>query len=159
MTKYNLNATFNYADGEEHDGPDLRSMTMEHMLRLIVKSLREGEAQGLTSVLLTITVDQLQWEMLHPKMTLRHLGYIPGWLSPSDPKSAREQLSEGYKFGGWQPFKGFTLNDDNSLSYPGDPPIKPLAKAQLRDETIVFYDHSWVAVIQKDRSFEVCRMD
>lgn len=56
-------------------------------------------------------------------------------------------------------FKGFTLADDNSLVYPGDPPVQPLAQAKLRHELVVFYPHSWVAVIQPDRSFEVCRMD
>lgn len=101
----------------------------------------------------------LDWLMLHPRMNYSMLGYIPGWLSEENPKSAREQLSDGYVFGGWQPFKGFTLNPSNSLSFPGDPTIQPLAQAKLRDELIVFYPHSWVAVIQPDRSFEVCRMD
>ena len=99
------------------------------------------------------------WEFLHPQMTIEHLGFIPAWLNPTNPKSAREQLNNGYKFGGWQPFQGFSLNKDNSLSYPGDPDIKPLAQAKLRDELVVFYPHSWVGVIQADRTFEVCRMD
>lgn len=101
----------------------------------------------------------LQWEFLHPKMTMEHLGYIPYWLYDENPKSAREQLDAGYQFGGWQPMQGFKLTDDNCLTYPKDPPLRPLAQAQLRDELIVFYDHAWVAVIQADRSFEVCRMD
>lgn len=101
----------------------------------------------------------IKFELLHPRMTQAHLGFIPQWLSVDNPKSAREQLNDGYAFGGWDPFKGFTLNDDNSLSYPGDPPQKPLAQAKLRDELVVFYPSSWVAVIQPDRSFEVCRMD
>lgn len=101
----------------------------------------------------------IEWEFLHPKMTLEHLGYIPDWLSEANPKSAREQLNDGYAFGGWRPFRGFKLRHDNALLYPGDPPTIPLAQAKLRDELIVFYSHSWVAVIQPDRSFEVCRMD
>lgn len=99
------------------------------------------------------------WEMLHPRMTVEHLGHIIYWLDDFNPKSATEQLNDGYQFGGWQPFKGFKLREDNALLYPGDPPTIPLAQAQLRDELVVFYDHSWVAVIQPDRSFEVCRMD
>lgn len=102
---------------------------------------------------------RLEWKMLHPRMTMEHLGFIPYWLDDSNPKRAAEQLNDGYQFGGWEPFKGFTLRDDNALTYPGDPPQMPLAEARLRDELIVFYPHSWVAVIQKDRSFEVCRMD
>jgi hypothetical protein len=104
--------------------------------------------------------DILEWKMLHPKMTMAHLGYIPFWLHENDPRTAREQLNAGYQFGGWSPFHGWTeLKEDNTLVYPNDPPLKPLAEARLRDELIVFYDHAWVAVIQADRSFEVCRMD
>jgi len=104
--------------------------------------------------------DMLEWKMLHPKMTMEHLGFIPFWLHENDPRDAREQLNAGYVFGGWSPFQGWTkLGDDNTLYYPGDPPLKPLAMTELRGELIVFYDHAWVAVIQPDRSFEVCRMD
>jgi hypothetical protein len=102
---------------------------------------------------------QVPWRMLHPRMTMEHLGFIPGWLHEDDPRDARAQLDAGYIFGGWDPFPGFTLAEDNSLHYPGDPPTVPLAAALLRDELIVFYEHAWVAVIQPDRSFEVCRMD
>lgn len=102
----------------------------------------------------------IEWEFLHPTMTFAQLGFIPFWLHESNHKSAREQLNAGYVFGGgWKPFKGFRLTEDNHLYYPGDPPISPLAQARLREELILFYPHSWVAVIQPDRSFEVCRMD
>lgn len=102
----------------------------------------------------------LEWEFLHPKAAPEMLGYIPGWLNVKNPKSAREQLNDGYAFGGWKPFKGFRLNPNTlELNYPGDPPTIPLAKTKLRDELIVFYQHSWVGVIQPDMSFEVCRMD
>jgi hypothetical protein len=101
-----------------------------------------------------------QWRMLHPRMTEEHLGLLPAMLDTLDPASAREQLHRGYSHGGgWRPFKGCKLNDDNSLSYPGDPDTMPMAQAQLGDELIVFYQHAWVAVIQPDRSYEVCRMD
>jgi hypothetical protein len=30
---------------------------------------------------------------------------------------------------------------------------------ELRDELILIYEHSWVAIIQPDRTFETCRMD
>lgn len=100
------------------------------------------------------------WEFLHPDMTPDHLGNILFFLHVESELSAREQFDLAYGFaGGWQPFKGFTLHADNSLSYPGDPPLYPLAQARLRDELIVFYPHSWVAIIQLDRSYEVCRMD
>lgn len=100
----------------------------------------------------------VKWEMLHPRMTEDHLGLIPDMLHEADPRLAREQFNENY-IAGWYPSKGFRLLDDNSLAYSDDPTLRPLAQAKLRDELICFYQHSWVAIIQPDRSFEVCRMD
>ena len=102
----------------------------------------------------------MYWEMKHPKATMEHLGYIPDFLSESDPRSAREQLDSGYRHaGGWQPFQGFKMSSAGELLYPGDPPTRLIAETKLRGETIRLYEHSWVAVIQSDGSFEVCRMD
>lgn len=100
-----------------------------------------------------------KWEMLHPRMTMEHLGYIPGWLRPNDTRSAKEQLDAGYRFGGFRPFYGFKMLEDGTLAYPGDPDNPPLAKCQLRDETIYFYQSAWVAIRQKDGSYEVARID
>jgi len=94
----------------------------------------------------------------HPRATLEHWGYIPGWLSEKDPRPAREQLDTGY-ISGWHPFEGFSMNSQEALCYPGDPPQHPLAEIRLRDERIILYPSSWVAIVQKDGSFEVCRMD
>jgi hypothetical protein len=100
------------------------------------------------------------WELLHPEMTIGHLGFLLDWLDTDDPRSASDQIDAHYQHGGgWFPFKGHRLADDNSLQYPEDPPLQPLAQAQLRDELVVLYQHSWVAIIQKDRSFEVARID
>lgn len=106
------------------------------------------------------------WEMLSPDMTMEHLGIIPYWLTANDHHPAKEQLDDNYQHGGgWRHINGFALSDDNSLQYgpdddeDRDPPLVPRAVCQLREETIVFYDYSWVAIIQPDRSFEVCRMD
>ena len=103
----------------------------------------------------------LDWQLHHPRMTIAHLGYIPAFVLKNDPRPAKEQFNERYVYGGWRPFGAgeWTLGEDNSLSYPGDPHMRPLASAKLRDETIVFYESAWVAIIQPDRSFEVCRMD
>jgi len=53
---------------------------------------------------------------------------------------------------------GFTMTED-ALHYPGDPPFVLLAETRLRDEVIRVFNYAWVAVIQKDGSFEVCHMD
>lgn len=102
----------------------------------------------------------IDFTLVHPRATQDMLGYLPRFLDARDPESAVTQLNANYQHGGgWRPFQGFTLNADDSIKYPGDPAIPPLAKAQLREETIIIYPHAWVAVIQPDRSFEICRMD
>lgn len=100
------------------------------------------------------------WELLHPAMTVDVLGYIPDWLDDRNPSPAKAQLHANYLHGGgWHPFNGFTLTNNNILLASGDPPLHPLAQCYLRNELIVVYAHSWVAIIQPDHSFEVCRMD
>jgi len=89
------------------------------------------------------------------------LGYIPTFVFESDPRPAWEQFNERYVFGGWNPMLpgGWQMDQDNNLLYPGDPPLIPLASTMLRDEQIVVYAHSFVAIIQRDGSFSVARMD
>jgi hypothetical protein len=88
------------------------------------------------------------------------LGFLPMFLSDDDPRPAREQFDTNYQHGGgWRPMQKFTLQGDNSLQYPGDPPLRPYAQVILRDELILVYPHSWVVIKQQDGSFEVARMD
>ena len=105
----------------------------------------------------------VRWNFLHPSMTLDHLGFIAIMLDDADERPAREQFNEAYlRTGGcpWKPFKGFRMNPiTKAITYPGDPPLKPVACTQLRKERIYFYDHDWVAIVQEDGSFEMCRMD
>lgn len=104
---------------------------------------------------------QVQWKMLHPRMTIDHLGLIPEWLDDNNPQSAKEQIDQNYQHGGgWRSFKGFKMNEaTKALSYPGDPPMKPLAQAELRGELVLFYEHAWVAIVQTDGTFDVARID
>ena len=101
------------------------------------------------------------WELIHPKMTPEHLGLIPLFLSEDDPRSAREQIHVRYAHGGgWHPYHGFKFNPKTyTLKHPGDPTLRPLARAQLRTETILFYDYAWVGIMQKDGSFDIARID
>lgn len=102
----------------------------------------------------------MTWVMLHPDLTPEHLGLLPGMLDADDPRPAKEQFDASYAHGGgWRPQLGFKLNNDGALKYPGDPPFGLLAFTKLRDELIGFYDCSYVAIIQPDGTFEVCRMD
>jgi hypothetical protein len=101
------------------------------------------------------------WVLLYPGMTAENLGYLPSFIDPADPRPAREQINERYAHGGgWYPVQGYKLlTDNNSLHYPGDPPLHPVAFTSLRDEVIILYPHSWVAIVQPDKSYEVSRVD
>lgn len=100
-------------------------------------------------------------KFLHPNATWDHVGLIPSFLIVSDPRPAHEQFDERYAFGGgWSPMRGFTRDPrTNALKYPGDPPLLPIARIQFRDELILIYDCSIVAIIQKDGTFAAARMD
>ena len=89
------------------------------------------------------------------------LGFLPSLLSEDDPRGVKEQLDDKYRHGGgWRPMDGWTLEPKTfALKYPNDPPMRPLASAQLRHEQIFFYQYSFLCVVQPDGSFEVARVD
>jgi hypothetical protein len=101
----------------------------------------------------------MEWEMMHPLVRDEHLGYIPSFLKLEDERPAKEQFQERY-WPGWHPFTGFKMDPKTyELRYPGDPAYKPLASTMLRDEKVLVYNHAWVAIVQKDGSYEIARMD
>ena len=98
----------------------------------------------------------------HPRATLELMGYIPNFLDDNDPRPACEQINEKYSYGGgWSPLvpKRWTMLSGERLKYPEDPPLSPMCELRMRDERIVLYPSSVVAIIQPDGSFEVCRLD
>jgi hypothetical protein len=98
--------------------------------------------------------------LLHPRCTPDHVGFIPSFIDCDDPRPAKEQFAERYVYGGWHNQAGFKPgNAAYSLAYPGDPPLLPIAAMALRDELIMIYDCGYVAIWQKDGTFEACRMD
>jgi hypothetical protein len=102
----------------------------------------------------------IQFTPLDPRVTPEHLGLIPMFLSESNPLTAREQFHNNYGHGGgWQPMSGFTLNPDLTLQYDTDPPLSPFAAAIFKDELILIYPYAWVAIVQRNGSLEVSRMD
>jgi len=102
----------------------------------------------------------MHWIQKHPKATIEMLGFIPEFLDENDPRPAKEQLDSNYGHGGgWRSQPGFTMLPNGDLKYPGDPPFAMLAETQLRDEVIRVYNYAWVAIVQPDGTFEVCRMD
>jgi hypothetical protein len=100
------------------------------------------------------------WVQKHPRATPDMLGYITDFLSDDDPRTAREQIDANYRHGGgFRPFTGMTMLPNGNMQYPGDPDYLLLFETKLRDEIIRFYMHEWLAIIQPDGSFVVCRMD
>ncbi len=98
-------------------------------------------------------------ELVHPLATVDMLGFLPTWLDPADPRGAVDQFDEHYKrYGGWHDVPGWELRADR-LSYPGDPDRPLIAKMRLRDETVMFFQGAWTAVVQPDGSYRVARLD
>jgi hypothetical protein len=86
-------------------------------------------------------------------------GIIPSFLDEDDPRSARDQIAAAY-VGGWNKFEGFTINPETlAIKYPGDPEHKPRSALVFRDELLLIYESAWVVILQKDRSWEVARLD
>lgn len=103
------------------------------------------------------------WKLLHPKMTDEHLGFLPMILRADDPRPAREQIEERYAHGGgYHPYPdGAWTFSGNSMKFPGDPPLLPLASLALplSHEELFVYDHALVRIQQADGSSRVTRMD
>jgi hypothetical protein len=104
----------------------------------------------------------LTWTKKHARFTPEMLGFIPSFLSETDPRPAREQLNTAsiYKRRvGWRPFEGFLMLTNGNLKYPGEKPTRLLAEAKLRDETVRFYEFALIAIVQPSGEFEVSRVD
>lgn len=95
------------------------------------------------------------------QLNFNRWGMVTAMLDPNDPRSTIQQLDEGYRHGGgWHHFDGFELDMDNyNLTYPGDPPYRPIEATQLRDDLIILYPHAWFLVLHPDKTWQVCRMD
>lgn len=102
----------------------------------------------------------MKWEFLHLKAH-QLVGYIPDFVDDRNPASAAEQFNHNYNHGGgWRPFQGFTFNPERlTIKYPGDPALKAIARAKLREETILVFEDAWVLILQPDGTFEISRMD
>lgn len=94
------------------------------------------------------------------------VGHLPEFLNEDDNSPACKQLDRNY-VGGWHNFNDLNRRHGRfqlhvptmKLTYPGDPPMLPLAHAKFRNEDIYVYLHAWVLILQKDQSFEISRMD
>lgn len=103
------------------------------------------------------------WIMLHPQATPEHLGFLPEIISERYSGTVAEQLKTNYAHGGgYSPFgkKAWKFDpNDQSLKYPGDPRLRPIASTKIREEQIYFYDSAIMAIVQPDGEFDVVRVD
>jgi hypothetical protein len=106
---------------------------------------------------------------------MKAAGFLPMFFSEDDERPAYEQLIANYPYG--MDFDGFNLMTrgaggvlvphvgrmilvpDLRLCYPGDPPLRPTSWAKLRDEWLVLFQCSWLAIIQPDGTYRVHRVD
>jgi hypothetical protein len=103
----------------------------------------------------------IEFALLHPRVDPDVVGFLPTFFSERDQRPAREQIDTAYAHGGgWRPQPGFNFNQHTfTMQYPGDPVFLPLARAYLRDELIILYEHEYLAIIQPDGSFEIGRVN
>ena len=90
------------------------------------------------------------------------LGFLPQIIRQYGGK-LKDQIAHNYAHGGgYSPFgQGKWVFDKTSkhLKYPGDPAYQPIAELAVGDELFIFYPHAVCAIVQKDGSFDVIRMD
>jgi len=95
---------------------------------------------------------------------LQACGFIPSWAMEWDDQFAtertlREHLRICYPYR-TAPFEGFTIKEDASLSYEGDPDEKPILKLEFDDGTEMYqYLHAWVMIVEPGKPNFITRMD
>lgn len=104
----------------------------------------------------------MTWTLLHPRMTMDHLGLIPMLISATG-EPLKAQINRNYSHGGGWSSAGFSKMvfnpDDCSAKYPGDPKMPPLASFDNQGEMLYFYDHAIIAVVSTEGVAEFSRMD
>lgn len=107
-------------------------------------------------------------ELLHPRVTLDHLGFLPEILLSDDPRPVKDQLEERYAHGGgYRPMKDskFKLvREGFSLKYPGDPLYRPIAKfifPKTKEVAFFYQEGSFLCIVQDDGAgdYVVTRVD
>jgi hypothetical protein len=104
------------------------------------------------------------WLGLHPDFDPdRHLGLLADIFRSDDPRPAKEQANDRYRHGGgWHNQPRWTFNrETKEMVFPGDAPLMPLAITILpkTKEIVALYPHDYIAIVQADGTFEMCRMD
>ena len=101
-----------------------------------------------------------KFENLNKSDLMMSLGYIPGWVVNQEffEKPLKEALDLQYGFGMFE-MTGGEVTEDGVYKYPQDPDLYPLIKITRGEETLYQYQYGIVAIVQKDGSAFVTRMD
>lgn len=103
-----------------------------------------------------------------PKWTNHNvMGYIPAFLNLDDPRPAKEQIDDNYQHGGgW--FE--TSSKYELIDWKKDGKCilhfttyhernRELSRCKIRDETLIFFEGSWLAIVQPDGKTNMARVD
>ena len=100
-----------------------------------------------------------QWS--HPHL----IGYLGQIFLNGTGETAQEQLNQRYAHGGgFHPFEGFILagadeTDAATITYPKDPPMREVSRLSLNEQTLILFEHQWLAIVEADNSYRVTRVD
>lgn len=147
---------------QEYNDPAFHTLVTVECADDQYATMIEMKAAGIDTTGMEGDTPRLEWKFYNG-MTAADLGLIPEIILLNDPRPVPEQIAERYSHGGgWSPFKGFKMageGDNRSMYFPGDPSLKLLASAQMRDVELLLFDSAWLAVVEKDGSFVVSRID
>lgn len=90
-------------------------------------------------------------------------GFLFALAHSSSDATIPEQINQHYAHGGgWNPLEGWSMIDapNGVVCYPGDPVLKPDAKAQHGNETVFFYrSGAWLGVYTEANGLKLSRVD
>lgn len=88
-------------------------------------------------------------------------GFLPEILDPNDPRPVADQLNEFYAHGGgYRPMEKWSFDPVTwVLTYPEDPPMRPLAMTWINRQCVILYPSSFLVILEPDGTFAVTRVD
>lgn len=90
----------------------------------------------------------------------QYMGGIPTYLDGNSTDPLWLQLDERSR-SGWNPIppgQGFQFAADDTLLYPGLPPLQPVAMATHLGERIFIYPAGFVLILQLNQDFSLARV-
>ena len=108
---------------------------------------------------LTLNIDPLDHFKADPLEIATALGFIPAWLSKANEyPNIKTALIDQYVYY-MGDITGGEIDSDGVYRYPEDPPLYPLASAELDGERFYQYQYGIVATVTSDGQQWVSRFD